>query len=50
MCTMVTTSARHPPQTQRLYMKSAVFNGHWYLMGGEHFKICVYYASLDSLL
>ena len=27
-------------------MKSAVFNGHWYLMGGEHFKICVYYASL----
>ena len=32
------------------YMKSTLFNGHWYLMGGEGQGKEVYYASLDSLV
>ena len=31
-------------------MKSAVLNGHWYLMEGEGQRKEVYYASLDSLV
>ena len=31
-------------------MKSTVFNGHWYLMGGWGQRKEVYYASLDSLV
>ena len=45
-------SAQCPPQRIEL-TKSTVFNGHWYLMGGELrdlFKTYVYSASLDSLL
>ena len=45
-------SAQHPPQ-QLNSIKSTVFNGNLYLMGtilGEPQQICVYSASLDSLL
>ena len=45
-------SAQGPPQ-QLYSMKSTVFNGHWYLMGGvlsQPQKAYVYSASLDSLL
>jgi hypothetical protein len=42
------------PLPQRLYyVKSTIFNGHWYLMGTvlhESQKTCVYSASLDSFL
>ena len=31
-------------------MKSTIFNGHWYLMGGHGQEKRVYYASLDSLV
>ena len=42
-------SAPNPPQ--QLYpIKSTIFDGHWYLMGGKLLMTCVYSASLDSLL
>ena len=44
--------AQHPPQ-RLSSIRSTIFNGHWYLMGGEYYSsqtTCVYYASLDSLL
>ena len=45
-------SAQPPPQRMD-YIKSTVFNGHWYLLGGVLFssqQTCVYSCSLDSLL
>ena len=43
-------SAQHPP-LQLYSIKSTIFNGHWYLMGGElSLKTCVYSASLDLLI
>jgi hypothetical protein len=39
-------SAQHPPQ-QLCFIKSTIFNGHWYLMGSGGI---VYSASLDLLL
>ena len=39
-------SAQHPPR-QLYFIKSTIFNGHWYLMGRGG---TVYSASLDSLL
>ena len=39
-------SAQHPPQ-QLHFIKSTIFNGHWYLIGSGGI---VYSASLDSLL
>ena len=45
-------SAQHPPQ--KLYFtNSTVYNGHWYLIGPEHYfslPTYVYSCSLDSLL
>ena len=45
-------SAQHPPHWLSS-IKSTVFNGHWYLMGGYMFQsqeTTVYSASLDSLI
>ena len=45
-------SAQPPPQ-RLSFVKSTVFNGHWYLIGGEVTlvqKNCVYSASLDLLI
>ena len=42
-------SAQHPPQWLNP-IKSTVFNGRWYLMGGVLAVMHVYSASLDSLL
>ena len=41
-------NAQHPPQ-RLTSVKSTLFNGHWYLMGGP-FITRIYSASLDSLL
>ena len=38
------------PSYCNMNMKSAVLNGHWYLMGGDGLGKEVYYTSLDSLV
>lgn len=43
------TEARSLPRAHQR-MKSAIFNGHWYLAGGEGQRNAVYYATLDSVL
>ena len=40
----------HPLPHPCVSMKSTVFKGHWYLMGGYHQGREVYYASLDDLV